>query len=422
MFPDLYTNPQWTLQNAFIDMDFQNGRYFNRSPADLTVTNASGGYVNDSAGNWKLIPANVPRIGAGTGLLVEEQRINLCWWSNALNATRYTQDHVVLTTAQTSPDGLSTASLVTDDTTATIAHRVIPVDSTTSFTSGSTYTLSIFALAGGANPAQYIQLTGASAAFGSAQYATFDITNKAVVGASTTGGTASITTYSNGWMRLSFAVAASATTTGNAFVLSGNPANSNSRSPSYTGTSLTYYIWQPQVELGTWATSPIITTGAGSATRNADVVTLKNPPHFGSASSNFASGQSPAPQDSGVNKVLLDISDGGNSNAIRYVRNINGILAVMRVGNSTVKSAILNATWSPSVSGKAVGSYGVATADSLFNGGAVSHDTSTAPAAGVLNTVGIGGNGSSLWNGFITRVSLWPSLYNSVSTLQRITS
>src|SRR5579872_5895658 len=47
----------------------------------LSVTNSTGGYVTNADGTLSLIGANLPRIGSGTGLLVEQGSTNLAKYS-----------------------------------------------------------------------------------------------------------------------------------------------------------------------------------------------------------------------------------------------------------------------------------------------------------------------------------------------------
>lgn len=128
-----------------IDVDFANNRAAINgtvTPATsvVTVSNYTGGYVNDSAGNWILIGPNLPRIGAGNGLLVEESRTNLFLQS----ATPATQSIAVASGSTYSVSVIGTGSLVLSGAltgTVTQNNPVIGAASTTSLvvtTSGIT--------------------------------------------------------------------------------------------------------------------------------------------------------------------------------------------------------------------------------------------------------------------------------------------
>lgn len=63
------------LSGSTLDMYFAGGQYFGATPADMTVTRASAGYAQTSAGTWVSFASGAPRI-TDKGLLVEEGRTN----------------------------------------------------------------------------------------------------------------------------------------------------------------------------------------------------------------------------------------------------------------------------------------------------------------------------------------------------------
>jgi hypothetical protein len=203
------------------------------------------------------------------GLLIEESRTNLqrnssdlSLWVNGIGTT-------VTTNQTTAPDGTSTADLLAE-TSANTQHFVS--DTNASVTSGTTYTLSIFAKKGiGATAPDLVQITGSSGAFGTTQYATFDIQNGSVN--SSAGGTATIQAYANGWYRLAFTVTATATTT-TAVIVSFVGVAPTLRLPSYIGIiTSNIYLWGAQLEAGAFPTSYIPTTTA-SVVRSADICSI----------------------------------------------------------------------------------------------------------------------------------------------------
>src|SRR5262249_37063800 len=76
----------------------------------------------------------------------------------------------------------------------------------------------------------------------------------------------------------------------------------------------TLRIGWPQLELGSSVTSPIRTTNA-AVTRAADVLTVTNPPPFGSAASKFASFLQPAVLN--ATNTIIETSDGSANNVDR---------------------------------------------------------------------------------------------------------
>jgi hypothetical protein len=173
----------------------------------------------------------------------------------------------VTANATASPDGATTADLIipsVDNNT----HFVNP--SSFSFTSGTVYTWSVFAKASGYNFVNLAFDLGAFASTG--RRASFNLSN-GTVAAVQSGVTASIIALADGWYRCSITATANATASvarGYFFVQSAG----NAIPESYAGDGISgIFIWQAQLETGSVATSPIVTT-AGTASRVADVVSL----------------------------------------------------------------------------------------------------------------------------------------------------
>jgi hypothetical protein len=202
------------------------------------------------------------------GLLIEESRSNLQRNSAAFNLWGITG--ITVTANQTTaPDGTSTADTITE--TATPSTHFVS-DANAPVTSGTNYTLSVFAKKGaGATAPNLIQIAGSSAAIGNTKYATFNIQNGSVN--SFSGGTASIKSYPNGWYRLMFTVTAIATQN-TAIIIGFVGALPAQRLPSYLGVITSdVYLWGAQIEAGSFATS-YIPTGASALTRSADVCSI----------------------------------------------------------------------------------------------------------------------------------------------------
>lgn len=197
------------------------------------------------------------------GLLIEESRTNLTARSEGLDATPWAvQNATTITSNNTaSPDGNVTAELFTVGATSTIYGIQ---NSSVSWTSGTTYTVSCFFKAREITRVNItVNNTGVLPI-----NATFDLTGSgSIVGTPT--GTAAIQRYGNGWYRCSVSAAALSTAL-TAFRFSAVSGTST----TYPGNSVdSFYGWGAQVEVGAFPTSYIPTTTA-SVVRSADLCTI----------------------------------------------------------------------------------------------------------------------------------------------------
>jgi hypothetical protein len=275
----------WYLSSAFkadgtspaLHIDFANQRYavnsvprsfsdiftFSREstktrigPTGLIETVASGSPAFDYD----------PVTGAAKGISIEGQRTNLNTYSaptsGQWSATRSTSTY----NSGDAPNGTTTAVVNSPNAGTGASYFHGPA---LAYTSGTTYSLSCFVRAGTNNR---IQLTGASAVFGSSQYANFLLSGAGSVSASA-GCTAGIQQAANGWYRIWIIVAATATASGHSGALTHILTGSDGRVPSLTfaGTE-SIYAWGAQVEAGSFPSSYIPTSGS-AGTRLADNVT-----------------------------------------------------------------------------------------------------------------------------------------------------
>jgi hypothetical protein len=237
---------------------------------DFTVTRASTKNVLGSAGLYVSVANNVPAFefntdGSYRGLLVEPGATNLFLRSQEINTT-WTASNVTVTPNTTaSPDGTVTAdSVILNDTTASYN-----VNQTISFTSGTVYTISGYFKANGL---RYIQMSFNATAFTNLGLANFDLQDGVVT--SVSGGTARIELVGNGFYRCSFTNTCNVTTSAPQVLFFAIDGPTATRAPSFTNSGANgYFVWQAQLETGSVATSPIVTT-AGTASRVADVVSL----------------------------------------------------------------------------------------------------------------------------------------------------
>jgi len=165
-----------------------------------------------------------------------------------------------ITPAFTAPDGSTDADLLADNSTNG-RHRV--QQNLLSFTSGTTYTFSVFVKK---NSSNRFLLINANTAFNSV--AALSLDTLAITNISGSG--ASVENYGNGWYRFSIRGTASTTTAGGTVFVQMQDTNADG---TYIGNGSSFYLWGAQLETGSVATSYIPTT-TGSVTRNADVINL----------------------------------------------------------------------------------------------------------------------------------------------------
>jgi hypothetical protein len=223
----------------------------------------------------------LPRI-TNRGILVEEARTNLQTFSHGF--TSWTVVSAAVTNnAGVAPDGTNTADKIVvsaGSNSSWGANR-----GTAAVVNGSTYTTSIIAKTAG-----YTRLQIAGAVFNGGAFgdALIDLTNNTVV----TGGsgvTFRFESLANGWVRISGTWVATASGTPVLYIKF-VPSSVTSINQTYTadGTS-GGFIWGLQLELGAFATSPIITTGA-AGTRGVDAASIVLPSNVSSFAATYNSG------------------------------------------------------------------------------------------------------------------------------------
>jgi hypothetical protein len=181
-------------------------------------------------------------------LLLEPQRTNVALQSQDFTTTWTTYTSSVSSNTAVAPDGTTTADSLIDNT-SDDQHLVQQLVTT----SAGTYTISVFAKANTLSHAWIKYFNGTSAQ----ESGIYNLANGTVSGAGL------ITSYGNGWYRLTLQVTA---ITGNGYVYL---ITSNGTSKFYAGTGKSIFVWGYQLEAGAYATSYIPTLGT-SVTRVAD--------------------------------------------------------------------------------------------------------------------------------------------------------
>ena len=227
---------------------------------------------------------NVPRLsymyGSCPAVLLEPQRTNLALYSEQFaTANSYSFRQATVsnnTTETTAPDGTTNADKIFPDS-STNLHQIFSNDSpnTISFTSGTTYTQTVFAKLGNGSQGQRLQMLFSSGRFTSLPYANFNLQSGTVT-ATGGSGTATITALSNGWYRCSITATCNSTGNGGGVFMGLITTDTAIREESFAGnTSHFIYAWGAQMELGAYPTTYIPTTTA-SATRVADSFSRNN--------------------------------------------------------------------------------------------------------------------------------------------------
>jgi hypothetical protein len=208
-----------------------------------------------------------PLTGESLGLLVEEQRTNVLLRSEEFSNATWGKTRLSVTADSiVAPNGTLTGDQLVENT-DNDTHLID--QGSLSFTSGTSYTVSVYAKDNG----RFLQLTFGTGAFSSAPFANFNLST-GVVSASGGSGTATITAVGNGWYRCTLTATASATATASFFMLLSNSGTSARFVTGYTGDGYKgVFLWGAQLEAGAFPTS-YIPTVAATVTRNSDAASM----------------------------------------------------------------------------------------------------------------------------------------------------
>ena len=235
---------------------------------DLTVVRATTARRVNSAGLIESVANNVPRLdytnSTCPSILVEPQRTNVTQQSEDFSNGYWVKTNSdINSNSVIAPDNVLSADTFSD---RVLTSQTYVLSRNQSYTSGTAYTSSFFAK--NLNR-RYVYMRFVSSVFGTNKYVFFDLQLGTIISVSS-GVTAEIIDYGNGWFRCIATSTASVTTTTTNGVFIG--LSDNGVNVSYTNPSVkSIYIWGAQLEAGSNATSYIPTTSA-SVTRNADII------------------------------------------------------------------------------------------------------------------------------------------------------
>jgi hypothetical protein len=240
----------------------------------ISFTRATNGTYFNSAGVLTTAGSGVARfdhrLENGTwvnkGLLIEEQRTNLVQRSEEFNDSYWTKNALTITTDNTTaPNGSTTADKIVETITNT-EHRL---QRNISVTSGTAYTLSVFAKK---DERQVIKLEMSGGGWSSAPRVTFNLNTGTIQSIAGSPTSSNITSVGGGWYLCSVTASATSTTTGSIWFMFGN-SDTGEAGPYAGTTGWGLFLWGAQLEAGAFPTSYIATTSA-SVTRNADQASM----------------------------------------------------------------------------------------------------------------------------------------------------
>ncbi len=101
----------WWLQDSSVDLNFALGKTWTPTAGEtgdftqlLSCSRASGGYATDSDGTLKYFTDNILRM-AGSGLLIEDARTNVCLWNRDLTNAAWVKTTMTAALDQVGADG-----------------------------------------------------------------------------------------------------------------------------------------------------------------------------------------------------------------------------------------------------------------------------------------------------------------------------
>jgi hypothetical protein len=212
----------------------------------LTIDNSVIGGTTPAAGTFTTLIGTSDLIRTtGNNLFSRSQTFNGTWSAGGANVT-------VTDNAVTAPDSTTTAAIILPTVTSGL-HRILNASGTLTVYSGVTYTASVYAKANGYRYLYFNSNTALGAT------SVFDLQAGTV---STTLGTASITSVGSGWYRCSVTGTATSNIVPSIYLQINNTYATGDQSFAGDGTS-SIYLWGAQLEIGSSATTYVVTTSAG---------------------------------------------------------------------------------------------------------------------------------------------------------------
>ena len=304
------------------------------STVTFDVVRASTKYVLDENGDLSQVAANTPAFeynadGTYKGMLVEDQRENICLQSEDFSTTWLSGvNTTVSAVTETTPDGDSTSKSVKigDDNSTGTGSVVVRQDITV--TGGETYTASIFLKADGLAFAR-LSIDEYDGVTNGTQY--FGLSGSGSLGTASNLDDSKIEAYPNDWYRCSVTWTQGAADTEFKFRI--YVANSISSSTVDLDNTSSIFAWGVQVELGANASSYIPTTTT-SVTRSADDISKT------SASTYVGQTAGTVYVEATIDNIIananiITVSDGTDDNIVRITFNANADMRMYVKGGTT---------------------------------------------------------------------------------------
>lgn len=384
----------------------------------LTFTRASTAWAYNSAGTLTSYATNAPRFDydpvtlAAKGLLLEEARTNL-FAGDLTNTTNWSVGSTTRATGQTAPDGTTNGVLFTESASGTASYG--PNSVVVTVTASTATTASIFVKAGTCSFLRLLladTLTPTIAAQSWFNLNTGATGTNGVFAGAPTSISASITSVGSGWYRCTITATLSTATTACLLV-----RMTSADAATTDAGSKTVSLWCPQIEVGSFATSPIVTTTA-SATRAVDVCSAATSGFaFNAAEGTLFAAFTPL----GVTGLQTAIYlDDGTNNERMGARASSGAMAGIVVDGG-VSQASANAGTLTAVASKVAIAYKVDDIAICLNGGTVGTDAlATIPTVTKLQ-IGSRLTGTEVLSGWYARAAYYSRRMDN-STLIRITA
>jgi hypothetical protein len=415
--------PPWVFNNATIDLDFVNNRYF--GPVQIACSRASVAYAADVNGSWLSFPSNVARI-SNKGFLIEESRTNGIRnnsmqgaaagtiggggayptnWANQSGGGANPFGLTVSVAGVVSELGIDCVDIRYQGTPNASADVRLAFEGFTQIAaaSGQTWTQSGF-----------VKVTGGSLAnIGTArllQQYRDNVGNSLTTGVFNFTPTATLTRYAG--TSLASNAATAFVEPEFAFAVSNGQA-----------IDVTFRIGWPQIELGNFATSPIRTTNA-AATRAGDVVTFALPPsgpHFSLYAQGFANFVAGA---ANSNNARIAIVSDGTSNSyagLAFDRVSGAAVMELNVGGGNQYFTGLSATnWSGT---RVKAMHALADSDQAATAAGVAPTAKSISPIFVPSQAILGGapGGANQFDGYLERFAYWATIRVPNASQQALT-
>jgi hypothetical protein len=395
---------------AALDMDFVGGQaWVNGVPTPITslisCTRASpNGYYTDASGVLVPFAANTLRIG-NNGLLVEEQRANICLQSNTLTSGTWTKNSFTnVTTTTTGPDNVAGSATLTNEDSSNSVHYL--VQSFVKAASALPYAISVYAAAGPGRTRQVVQVDdGVNGA-----QVVFNLSNGSVGVAPIGLGGSPFTSISaavqsqlvNGFYRCILQATTGTSTTLNLKVQNDSGSGSGGISNSYVGTvGNGLYVYGFQIEQAAFPTSYIPTTTT-SQTRNADVIPFSTTSWLNTSAGTFYGQMTTLAPASSSNSAIVGFASNGAMGLLAGTDNTDGIYTIS--GGVLLTATAGSGLWSTGAKG--VSAYDAAGITACMNNGTVTTNAVTLTAPDFVSPY-VGSRTNSYVNGYIKRLTYW---------------